>query len=224
MGGLGAGVLLGAVVGCGVTRTEPVDTRQPSDLLTLRRAGEALTERIAEEEQHVAALRRQLDELRVAEERLNRDFLEAEEGFQTLQSDLDGTLAEVRSAERELSTSRERLATLRVEQATLLAERVTAEQDVDESRRESIAWLALRRDVVNELRRWRDRLEPYRARWGVDEVEWEAFLRELGLWARAAAAGRTGAALGRVPGSVDDEAGAPPSTGTVGEAASGGDG
>ena len=101
--------------GCGVPRPAP-QSAVDLDFATvpnLRRAREALEDRIALEREHVAALETQLAGLRKEEERSYSVFLEAEQEYQLLQSDLGGTQQDLAEAESELAALRGRVESTR---------------------------------------------------------------------------------------------------------------
>lgn len=188
---LGAAVLFTALVtGCGVTRA-PIDTRSdPAALPNLKRASEALQERIVREKEHVTGLNRQLTELLASEARVYAEVFEAEGTYQQLRADADDVQADVAAVEAELEELRRKLETRRVEREAARLELASLEAELEaereagmEARREIEFWRG-GLDASGEVTAFRKlRLEEFRKRWEVPEDKWAALMGDLGLTA-----------------------------------------
>ncbi|GEM_PF-2469438 len=99
----GAMALLGLLLcpGCRVTHTAPPITAGVGDESLLRRANDALLERIRVEQEHVDFYNRELSLLRVEERRLSAEFVQKEAEYQLLASDRDGQIQEAAEAQAE---------------------------------------------------------------------------------------------------------------------------
>jgi hypothetical protein len=178
-----------AAFSCGVTRA-PIDTRSdPAALPNLRRASQALQERIAREKEHVTALNQQLAELRASEARVYAEVFEAETSYQRLRADADDVLVDVSAVESELKDSRRILESRRMEHQVVISELASLEADLDLQRQ---AGLEARREAAvregspglrdGQVKLGLLRLEELRARWGVPVHEWAQLWSELGVW------------------------------------------
>jgi septal ring factor EnvC (AmiA/AmiB activator) len=113
--GLRAGALLGLLAlasACGVPRTgaTTVDRSDYATLPNLKRAEEALQDRIAREQEHVEALNQRVATLRADEDRLHGQAMLAEADYQLRQGDLDGVRADLDRVRAELSQAQADLA------------------------------------------------------------------------------------------------------------------
>ena len=86
---------------CRVTHTAPPTTAGVGDESLLRRANDALLERIRVEQEHVDYYSRELSSLRVEERRLSAEFVQKEAEYQLLASDRDGQIQEAAEAQAE---------------------------------------------------------------------------------------------------------------------------
>jgi len=174
---------------CGVTRA-PIDSRSdPAALPNLRRASQALQERIVREKEHVTGLNQQLAELRASEARVYSEVFEAEAAYQRLRADADDVQVDVSAVRGELEDLRRTLESglmerkvVGLELAALEADLVAQRQAGLEARRE----IAVRRGKLDlEVDRTGLRplsLEELRVRWEVPAREWAQLWNDLGLW------------------------------------------
>ena len=119
-----AGAVALAAPACGVPRSEPppASAIDFSTLPNLRRAREALEDRIAREREYAAALMQQLEQWQEEEDRIFKEYLQAEHDFQLISSDLAGTQADLAEATQERDALQADLAARRKEIASLRAE------------------------------------------------------------------------------------------------------
>jgi len=112
--------LLLLLAACGVPRAQikPVDVTAFPTEQNLLRAREALQDRIAEEMEHVEALKAQLVTLRDEEERLYATFLKAESDYQLREKDLAGVEQDLAATQQALAATQAKLAEV---QAQLVA-------------------------------------------------------------------------------------------------------
>jgi len=103
--------LLPLLLACNVPRAEPrpIDRDAFPDEQNLLRARESLRDRVAEEREHVAALKLQLASLKADEERLYATFLEAERAYQLREKDRAGVEADLAALEKALAETQTRL-------------------------------------------------------------------------------------------------------------------
>ena len=124
---IAAGLLLlglSAACACGVPRpgAPRVDPSDYATLPNLKRAEEALQDRITREQEHVEALNQRLAMLRNDEERLHAQTMEAEADYQLRQGDLDGVRADLARAQAELTQVQGDLEAARLELGRVQAE------------------------------------------------------------------------------------------------------
>lgn len=113
------------IAACGVPPVEAPGDAPPIDFSTLpnlRRAREALEDRIVREREYAAALMQQLEAWQAEEDRIFKDYLQAEHDFQLIEGDLAGTREELERAQAELATLQADLARRRTEVAAVRAE------------------------------------------------------------------------------------------------------
>lgn len=115
---------LSAASACGVPRPDArrVDPSDYATLPNLKRAEEALQDRITREQEHVEALNQRLAMLRNDEERLHAQTMEAEADYQLRQGDLDGVRADLARAQAELTQVQGDLEAARLELGRVQAE------------------------------------------------------------------------------------------------------
>jgi chromosome segregation ATPase len=142
---------------CGVPRAEPapVDPSAFPSEHNLLRAREALQDRIAEEKEHVEALKAQLVALRGEEERLYATFLKAESDYQLREKDLAGVEQDLAAAQAALAETQAKTAEVQAQLVASqgrLGELVARVQSIlDALARLEAALAAGRRDELEEL-------------------------------------------------------------------------
>ena len=111
--------LLLLLAACGVPRAQPkpVDPLAFPTEQNLARAREALQDRIAEEKEHVEALKAQLVALRDEEERLYATYLKAESDYQLREKDLAGVESDLAAAQKALADTQARVAEVQAQLA-----------------------------------------------------------------------------------------------------------
>ncbi len=109
---------------CAVPRSVPPPSSKTdfSTLPNLRRAREALEDRIAREREYAAALMAQLEQWQDQEDRIFKDYLQAEHDFQLISSDLAGTEQDLADATKELADLKAELANQRKQLTTVRTE------------------------------------------------------------------------------------------------------
>lgn len=203
-----SGFLLALAAACGVARPTEEPLPGPAALPNLRRASEALQNRIQREKEHVESFNRQLVELKLAEERTSLALQDAEANYQRLQDDFDFAREDVEQAGAELDALRADLEARRAERDALAAELAGVQADLEqltealtdakiqalEAQTELDEWtalVALTRSRVDEARgersRWLAQLEVFRERWRVPPAQWAQLLGVLGVAADAPA-------------------------------------
>jgi hypothetical protein len=204
---------------CNAKRVPGERLQGPADLPNLRRASDALKQRVAREKEHVDALQDELVSLRAGETRLYADVLEAEDDYQRLRSDADGSFADLRAVERELAElavqlelGRAELGTAQDEMNRLDAQLATARFDGMLARRGLEFWRGgLNEDETVSLRRQTE-LDQFRQTWTIPRPVWDKLLIDLGLpWLRLGAAPErasrnlTGELTGAAAGALEDD-------------------
>ena len=124
-GPIAAAVLaLLAAPGCGVPRagTPHAETSDYSTLPNLKRAEEALSDRITREKEHVEALNQRLAMLRADEDRLHAETVTKEADYQLRQGDLDGVKADLARVQTELTQAQADLEAARLDLGRVQAE------------------------------------------------------------------------------------------------------
>ena len=99
------------LVACNVPRAEPrpIDPAAFPTEQNILRAGEALRDRLAEEQEHVDALKQQLAVLKNDEEQLAGTFARAEADYQLREKDLAGVESDLAAAEKALAETQQKL-------------------------------------------------------------------------------------------------------------------
>lgn len=141
-----AAVVLLLCPACRVTHTAPPTNAGVRDESLLKRANDALLERIRAEQGHVDFYNRELSLLRVEERRLSAEFVQKEAEYQLLASDRDGQIQEAAEAQAEYQAA----LNSKVELEGLLAGVRQEAAALEQERTEISAGMATQRAAADE--------------------------------------------------------------------------